>query len=183
MTDRSDSTRLENGDLLIASPTLTDPNFRRAVVLVCAHDDNGSLGLVINRVLDVELPEELGAAKAVHYGGPVGDDGIYALHRHGQSVENAWHVIEDVYFGGDLAGIMDASRTLAPNAIRLFSGYAGWSAGQLLAEIAEGAWIVIPGNSKLIFDGNPPELWSTLMRRMGGQYAFMVHLPDDPSLN
>jgi putative transcriptional regulator len=174
------------GSLLVAHPSMLDPNFRRTVLFVSAHDpDDGAIGVIINRPLDKsvadlvseEPPQNL-ADVPVFFGGPVGNNQLmlaaFEWHKGeglklNQQVLNALDPIPE--FGGD------------PPAIRAFLGYAGWSAGQLEAEMKQKAWIIQkPSRATLKPDGLA-RLWFDIMKKLGPWYRMLAAAPDDPSLN
>jgi len=175
------------GRLLIAAPALLDPNFRRTVLLIVAHDDDGAVGLVLNRVSEVEVAEavpELAVlvdpGATVSFGGPVQQDAVVVLAEWDDADEAGDIVFADV-------GLMGAEAELdridaATRRVRIFAGYAGWSAGQLDAEVEEPSWIVGDPIAEDVFGVNG-DLWSTVLRRMGGAFAFVATMPEDPSLN
>jgi putative transcriptional regulator len=174
------------GQLLIASPALVDPNFRRAVVLVVAHDDDGAVGLVLNRRTEAEVAEavpeladvvEPGALVSV--GGPVQSEAVVVIAEWEDHDEAGAMVFGDV---GLLSAEADADR-VAENTrrLRVFAGYAGWGGGQLEAELEEESWIVEPALEEDVFgDG---DLWASVLRRKGGAFTLVATMPEDPSLN
>ncbi|MDX6646721.1 MAG: putative transcriptional regulator [Miltoncostaeaceae bacterium] len=177
------------GRLLVASPALDDPNFRRTVVLMLEHTADGSVGLVLNRPTPVlareALPDALGAALAeeerVHQGGPVQPEAVLLL---GDFVEP--DAAAGIAFGS--VGIVDPEADPAKleskvRQMRAFGGYAGWAGGQLEAEFAEGAWIDAVGLPSDVFTTEPDSLWSEVLRRKGGRYRLIAQMPEDPSLN
>ena len=175
------------GRLLIASPALHDPNFRRTVVLVAEHNEEGAMGLVLNR------PSEAAAAEAVpllaelveedavvHLGGPVEPQAVVVLAEFDDPEDAATLVFDDVGFVG--ADVDPGSLAPAIRRARLFAGYAGWGAGQLEEELAQESWIVADPASADVFAANE-DLWSAVLRRLGGRYALVATMPPDPSLN
>lgn len=179
---------LRSGLLLIAPPALTDPNFHRAVVLLCEHTEEGSFGLVLNRLLDArpaDLVEGMDAYTGrLGLGGPVQTDTLHYLHRHGETVTDAQPIIDGVLWGGDfemIRAMIDAYQTSTGD-LRFFLGYAGWSPGQLLDEVEQGGWIVTQAEPDDIFDESDA-LWRQILRRMGGEYAILANFPDDPRMN
>ncbi len=164
------------GRLLIAAPALLDPNFRRTVLLVVAHDDDGAVGLVLNRVSEVEVaeavPELAGlvdAGATVSFGGPVQQEAVVVLAEWDDEDEAGDIIFADVGLMGaeaELEGVDAATRR-----VRIFAGYAGWSARQLDAEVPDDVF------------GEGGDLWATVLRRMGGAFAFVATMPEDPSLN
>lgn len=182
-------TPLQAGTLLVAPPTLLDPNFRRTVVLVCEHNTEGCFGLVLNRPLDVQLDEVLdevqGYDDALSLGGPVQPETLHYLHRHGQTVPGAAAVAEGLYWGGDF----DVLRALVrggetdDRTLRFFLGYAGWGRTQLEEEIDAGGWILTEALPEEVFSETPDGLWRAVLRRMGGEYALLSNFPDNPRMN
>jgi putative transcriptional regulator len=176
------------GRLLVATPTLTDPNFSRTVVLLLGHGDEGALGVVLNRRSEVPvgamLPswEEWVAPPAVVFaGGPVSPQAAIALARATNAVEGF------AAFGPGL-GTVDLEQDaalLGPQlaGLRVFAGYAGWGTGQLEGEIGAGAWYVVdalPGDG---FSPDPEGLWRDVLRRQPGDLRLVASFPPDPTLN
>lgn len=169
------------GRLLVATPLLIDPNFWRTVVLVLQHDDEGSLGLVLNRPsaepVEAHIPA-WGPVTAppgtVHYGGPVAPEMAIGLStgREGEPTPVPGLCIVD----------LGQSPGPEPGAVRVYSGYAGWGAGQLEAEIAEGSWYVVAASPDDPFE-RPEGQWARVLRRQTGYLALVSTFPDDVSLN
>jgi putative transcriptional regulator len=177
------------GRLLVASPRLLDPNFRRTVVLMLEHDSDGALGVVLNRPTPLlareALPDALAAAlpedEHVHEGGPVQPDAVILLADFAEpsaAVDLAFGSIGIVGPREEADGLEGTVR-----AIRAFGGYAGWGAGQLEAEIAEEAWLDAVCLPDDVFTGHPERLWSAVLERKGGAYRLLARMPEDPSLN
>ena len=176
------------GTLLIAPPMMRDPNFWRAVVLLCEHSPEGSFGLILNRPLTLELSEvmkDLEGENMISLGGPVQQNTLHFLHRHGDLVDEAIPIIDGVHWGGDFEAIktLVQAETATPQDLRFFLGYAGWSPGQLEEEIGAGGWFLAHAADVLVFPEDPQNLWRTVMRRMGGEYALLSNFPDDPRMN
>ncbi|HEU5207702.1 MAG TPA: YqgE/AlgH family protein [Gaiellaceae bacterium] len=175
------------GHLLIAGPGLLDPNFWRTVVLVGEHTDEGALGVVLNRssetTVDEALPELALLADAmgtVHVGGPVQPSAVVVLADFAEADQAESLVVDSV-------GFLNAE--IEPDALgelrraRVYVGYAGWGPGQLDAELEEGSWIVEPAQPDDVFTSDPEGLWSAVLRRKGGPFAFLAAMPPDPSRN
>ncbi len=178
------------GTLLLAPPTLRDPNFRRTVVLLCERNAHGSFGLILNRPIDLHLGEVLDELSAygdpLSVGGPVQPDTLHFIHRYGEHVPEAVPLANDVYWGGSFEAIkaLASSGEATARELRFFIGYAGWSPGQLEAELrAEGGWLRTPVTPPLAFPEDPAALWRTGMRHLGGEYALLSTFPDDPRMN
>ncbi|MDX6743700.1 YqgE/AlgH family protein [Actinocorallia sp. A-T 12471] len=189
------------GRLLVATPMLEDPNFRRSVVLVVDHGpEEGTVGVVLNRPTEVavsrilppwaRLAEGNGVAglDVVFQGGPVALDSALALaHVPGTGEPLGWRPLEGIPAVARV-GLVDLDSPPALLAdcaaeFRVFAGYAGWARDQLRAEIEEDAWLVVSGQTADVFSTEPKELWRSVLRRQGGELAFLATFPDDPALN
>jgi putative transcriptional regulator len=175
------------GKLLIASPALDDPNFERSVVLITEHSDEGAMGIVLNRPSETFAAElvpdlaEIARGESVYVGGPVEPDAVVLLAEFSDTSAAAWVVVADV-------GLASADREFseleeAVRRGRLYAGYSGWAAGQLEAELEADAWIVEAPIPKELFPDDPDSLWSDVLTRMGGEFALVARMPEDPSLN
>ena len=176
------------GDLLVAAPELSDGNFRRSVVLICAHSEEGSFGLILNRPLPIQvraLPLDIEADATLSLGGPVQPDTLHYLHLHGGLIDDAIHVSGELYWGGDFdmaRSLLEVKQATSLD-LRFFVGYSGWGPGQLDEEMRQGGWFVATGLHDLTFSPQPADLWRTVLARMGGPYALLVNYPDDVRLN
>ncbi len=184
------------GRLLVATPQLADPNFRRSVVLVVEHEEeDGTLGVVLNRPTEVPvdrvLPpwsELVTGPSVVFQGGPVALDSALALAQiPGTEEPLGWRALSGSPAVARVGLVdLDAPPELLASEVsrlRVFAGYAGWGAGQLRSEVEEGAWYVLPADSEDVFMNDPDRLWQDVLRRQGGELAFVATFPDDPSLN
>lgn len=173
------------GRLLVASPRLVDPNFARTVVVLLNHDEQGAMGLVINRPTEVQvgdhLPEwvdSLVSPPVVFYGGPVEQSVGIGLRRSFDAGEAATPLPGVIMV--DLAGGESGE---ARGLIRVFAGYSGWGPGQLEDEIEEESWIIVPGFAEDVFSLSPDRLWADVLGRQGGKIALLASMPVDPQLN
>ena len=180
------------GQLLVATPTLKDPNFDRTVVLLVAHETGGALGVVLNRATEVPVAEVLGKwgnlagdPAVLFEGGPVAPESAICLARTRPEVKkrvSGFHPVSGSLGTLDLSADPDRMREDVAG-IRVFAGYSGWSAGQLEEEIAAGSWFVfdaLPGDP---FVERPDDLWAMVLRRQGDILAAVAHFPPDPTLN
>lgn len=182
--------QIEKGTFMIATPELAGGIFFRAVVLVCEHNANGSFGLIINKSLDFDLPEEILNSNqiinphiGIRAGGPVQTNQMMLLHNCPDIPQQTLQVCPGVFLGGDLRFLQEVvTQEDGPN-IHLCFGYAGWGAGQLEREFLDSHWFVHPASEKLLFTVPPEKLWSTLLREMGGKYAPLSMIPEDLSMN
>ncbi|MGW2084879.1 YqgE/AlgH family protein [Streptomyces sp. NPDC001880] len=178
------------GRLLVATPALADPNFDRAVVLLLDHDEEGSLGVVLNRptpvgVRDILMPWAglAGEPDVVFQGGPVSlDSALGVAVIPGDEGPLGWR---RVYGAIGLVDLEAPPELLAAalGSLRIFAGYAGWGPGQLEAELIEGAWYVVESEPGDVSSPRPEHLWRAVLRRQRSELAMIATYPDDPSLN
>jgi putative transcriptional regulator len=176
------------GHFLVASPAIHDPNFRRAVVFVTAHTEEGAIGLILNRRSDATVGEAVpqlapvtDVAEAVFVGGPVNPEGVAVLAEFHDPDEAGVVVIEDIGFVALDEALEDGAPELERT--RVFAGVAGWGPDQLEDELERDDWIIEPAVLDDIFTEDPEGLWSSILRRKGGEYELVARMPIDPSLN
>ncbi len=181
---------IQKGTFLVATPDIEIGFFFRGVILVCEHTANGSFGLLVNRTLDLELPEEIvnlsqltNPHVGVRAGGPVQTNQMMLLHNSDQIQNQTLQICEGVYLGGDLQFLQEALLDQNGPLIHLCFGYTGWGTGQLEREFLDGHWFLYPATAKHLFYTPPEKLWQTLLREMGGKYATLSMIPEDLSLN
>lgn len=178
------------GHLLVSIPDLGDENFDQTVVMVIDHDAEGALGLVLNRPSATPVAEHLpdlvpllASPAAFFLGGPVAVGGLLVLGRrtlgaelsHSTALAGPVVLVEpQALIDGDAHGL---------DVVRIFTGYSGWAPGQLDAEMASGAWHVVPMLPDDVFNSDPDQLWRSVMRRQGGRLAAQGLYPDDLSVN
>ena len=185
-----------SGRLLVATPLLGDPNFRRTVILIVEDEpEEGTLGVVLNRPTEVQVGQVLESwtdlctgPTVVFKGGPVSPNSALALAlAQGDEEPLGWRSLD----GSSLMSRIGLVDLEAPpellaggvTSLRVFAGYAGWGPGQLQAEIDEGAWYVLTGEPTDAFLAEPEQLWPAVLRRQGGDFAIVATYPDDPMLN
>lgn len=175
------------GKLLVASPALADPNFARTVVLITEHNEEGAMGIVLNRPAETLVAEAIpelaviAPEETLFVGGPVQPNAIVLLAEFTDLDAAAWIVAADVGLAAadrDLDELADAVKRG-----RLYAGYSGWGPGQLEAELELDSWIVEPPLPAELFPDDPDRLWSDVLARKGGQYALIARMPEDPSMN
>jgi putative transcriptional regulator len=185
MRNLSGSSQNLTGSLLVAHPNMLDPNFRRSVLFISAHDPkDGALGVIINRPLDKQVADLVNEAPPngladvpVILGGQVGKN-------HLMFAAFEWHEGKGLKINHNV-GLEEASSRLDndPASIRAFVGYAGWGAGQLEAEMKQKAWLVQRPIRAAMKPDRLPNLWFEIMRGLGPWYKLLAAAPDDPSLN
>jgi putative transcriptional regulator len=177
-----------SGQLLLAAPTLLDPNFSRTVILIGAHSEEGAMGVVLNRPSQVtvgdavpQLEPAVDDEDTVYLGGPVQPDSIVLLGEFMDPSPAGLLVLGRIGFPAPEAGIEELAAATARR--RVYAGYAGWGEGQLDSELEQGDWIAQIALPDDVFTEDPDELWSTVMARKGGSYALLARMPLDPSVN
>lgn len=184
-------TEAQAGMLLVATPALLDPNFAETVVLLLDVDENGALGVVLNRPSGVPVSEVLAGwadvvaePEVLFHGGPVSTEGALAvaLLRDTDDVPVGFREVEGRLGLVDLdtpVELVDGSL----QGLRIFAGYAGWGAAQLDGEIEEGSWYVVPALAPDVFRTDPTDLLRDVLRRQPGELAWHSTRPADPDLN
>jgi len=176
------------GRLLTASPAILDPNFRRTVVFVTAHTDDGAVGLVLNRPSEATVGEAVPQLAAVvdrdepvFVGGPVNPNGVAMLAEFADPDDAGVWVVDDIGF----VALDDALEAGPPplGRTRVFAGVAGWGEDQLEGELDRDDWFVEEAAADDVFTDDPDGLWSSVLRRKGGEYELVARMPYDPSLN
>jgi putative transcriptional regulator len=174
------------GSLLLAHPSLLDPNFKRAVVLLSAHTDEGAMGVIINRPLEKNLADISGdfalgdlADVPVFCGGPVQDK---------QLILSAWEATEEdgvfkLYFGLEPEKAAELKRSHDQIELRAFLGYSGWTGGQLEGELRQNAWVLAPVDGDMINAEEGVGMWRTIIGRVSPELRLLAEAPDDPQLN
>jgi putative transcriptional regulator len=181
---------LEPGSLLVATPKLVDPNFFRTVVLMCSIDPAGAMGVVLNRPLEAvdikqHLPSWAGHMQppaTFFQGGPVEPSagiGVGVIGEDGPP--GNWREFAPGLGLVDLSGEPEEARPLS--GLRVFLGYAGWTADQLEGEVESGAWFVVDASKGDVTDDDPGTLWRRVLQRQPGNVAMFAHFPLDPRAN
>ena len=183
----NEDTHIENSYLLLSAPSLEDPNFSRAVILLCQYNEDGAFGLVFNqstavRVKDVSENNQLN--NLLFIGGPVEQNHLFFVH-HFSDLKGAIKLRDGVYWGGDFDELSKLSLTqeIQEKDSRFFVGYSGWEAGQLEEEIANDSWIISKVSPQLLFEIETEDLWQKILQHMGGKYKLFSNYPHNAYLN
>jgi len=177
------------GGLLLSEPYLADPNFERTTILLTEHNEEGSVGFILNKPSDSRVSEIMDDLKEfdsrVFIGGPVQQDTLHFVHRI-TTLSDAIEIAPGLYWGGNfdqLVALVD-NQKIAATDIKFFLGYSGWSPGQLEEELKIDSWIVSDQISEeLVFETNPEKMWKTAMRGLGGRFSIYSNYPEDPRMN
>ncbi|SHJ70885.1 YqgE/AlgH family protein [Pseudozobellia thermophila] len=180
----------QKGKLLIAEPSLTgDVSFNRSVVLLAEHNEEGSVGFILNKPLEYfinDLVKEITIPFQMYNGGPVEQDNLYFIHRVPHLIANSIEISDGIYWGGDFEKIIDLinTRVISENDIRFFLGYSGWSAYQLDQELSSNSWIVVKNDYQSdIINKSADAFWKEKMLELGGNYLLWSNSPENPSMN
>lgn len=178
---------IQNGDLLVAEPFMKDPSFKRTVTLICEHNTEGTLGLVLSRPsifrVNEMIPNFPAFQSTVFYGGPVGLDRLNFIHSYGDIIQGSMHIKDNLYWNGDFEQLkmLIKERQILPHNIKFFAGYAGWEAGQLNEEMQDHSWIVSKDYPEIFKMSE--FMWHDVLVKMGGKNKLLSTFPEDPILN
>ncbi len=176
--------------LLISEPFMLDPNFIRSVVLVCEHNEEGTLGLILNQRSDLLLRDVIedlkGADFPIYIGGPVGLDSLQFIHRCFDRLNSGIALGDGLYWGGnfEILKILMEKDEIGQDEIKFFIGYSGWSEQQIEDELKENTWIISNDfNPEVLFIDDQENLWKEVIVNLGPKYAHVAQFPVNPSWN
>ena len=179
----------EIGRVLVSQPFLLDSYFKRSVILLGEHGDDGTVGFILNKPTDLKVNDALDDFPEIdaqlYFGGPVQTDTIHFMHNLGGLLDGSKVIMPGVCWGGDLEMLkmlIDTGKA-SPDNLRFYAGYTGWDPFQLADELKEQTWFVTQGNKKFVLAENPESLWGDVLKGMGSVYAVLANFPEDPSLN
>ncbi|WP_289644592.1 YqgE/AlgH family protein [Maribacter aestuarii] len=178
------------GKLLIAEPSLTgDVSFNRSVVLLAEHNDEGSVGFILNKPLEYQINDlvtEIVIPFQVYNGGPVEQDNLYFIHKVPHLIDNSIEISDGIYWGGNFDTTVNLinEKIISEDDIRFFLGYSGWSSLQLDEELSSKTWIVARNEyESQIIKKSSVAFWKEKMIELGGDYLLWSNAPENPSLN
>jgi putative transcriptional regulator len=178
----------KKGRVLVSEPFLQDTYFKRSLVLLTEHSDEGAVGFVLNKPLEVKVNEVMNdfpvSPAGVSIGGPVSTNTIHYLHTLGEIIPNSVHVLGNIYWGGDFEAVksMIKAGEISTEQIRFFLGYSGWHAGQLENELTQNSWLVTEIKPSQIMKPNT-NIWKNTLSQLGEKYKIWSNFPENPSLN
>jgi putative transcriptional regulator len=171
--------QLKTGKLIIAEPFMLDPHFRRSVVLLTEHREDGTVGFIMNKMLDARLNDVVADF-------PKFDAPLFYLHNVGELLEGSTRISSGVYWGGNwqnLKFLIDA-KLIEPKHIRFFIGYSSWAEGQLREEMQDyKSWLVGDMHANYLFHAQPKTLWRTVLQHKGNAFSIIADMPEDNHLN
>jgi len=183
------SQKIQKGNLLIAEPSiLTDKSFNRAVIFLTEHNEEGSIGFILNKPSEYvvnDLVFDLDCDFRVYSGGPVEQENLYFIHTLPELIPDSIEVANGIYWGGNYEAVKSylSQKMIKNDEIRFFLGYSGWSIEQLELEIKEKTWTMMKNKHQNIFKINTAEGWKEKLLEMGGKYLIWANSPEDPNLN
>ena len=179
-----------SGKLLIAGPFLHDYYFGRSVILITEHEENGSMGFIVNKPTEFFVADLIEGFPDMDMplfsGGPVQNDNVFILHRRPDLIDNGSKIFNNIYWGGDFDQIKDLLKNgmLSPTDIRFFLGYSGWGDDQLKEEIKNESWIIGNINKDIdIFSYTGEDMWVDIIKSFGDKYIGWLKFPANPSDN
>jgi putative transcriptional regulator len=181
--------KIKAGKVLLSEPFMLDPNFKRAAVILCEHSDDGSIGFILNKRLDMQVDQLIADfpefSVPVFFGGPVQTDTIHYLHNVGDLLEESRQVSDGVWWGGNFEKLkfLISSQLITAGNIRFFVGYSGWSEHQLLEEMEIGSWVLADMHPNYLFKSKPEHLWQQIMSNKGDAFSIIATLPDAVTWN
>ncbi|UOB17840.1 YqgE/AlgH family protein [Abyssalbus ytuae] len=180
----------QKGHLLIAEPSIFgDVSFNRSVVLLAEHNDEGSIGFILNKPLEFKLNELVPSIVkpfTVYNGGPVEQDNLYFIHKVPDLIENSIEISNGIYWGGNFESVINLINegSIKESQVRFFLGYSGWEIFQLEKELSNHSWVITENIYKSeIIKKSSHLFWKEKMIELGGNYLLWSNLPEDPNLN
>ena len=179
----------ERGKILISEPLLGDYYFKRSVVLLAEHNEEGSFGLIMNKPLTAKFNEIVkdfpDFETSVYLGGPVQNNSLFFIHSLGDKIEDSQEIIKGLYWGGNLEQIkeMMTLNQIAKDDIRFYVGYSGWGSNQLEEELEKNSWLVSEIEVEVLLNTHPERLWDRTIKDLGTKYTHWKNFPADPGMN
>ena len=186
---QSNTLKVKIGDVLLSEPFMNDYYFRRSVILIIDHNEEGSLGVIFNKRLAIpfnEIVQGFPEFKAdVYLGGPVETDRIFFIHTLEEMIPDSHKICGGLYWSGNVSVLKTMIKLdlIKPHEVRFFVGYAGWEGGQLVNELKANTWLVGRFDSKVLLHAKPSKMWSGFVNQMGQRYSLWNKFPVDPSSN
>ena len=186
---QSNTLKVKIGDVLLSEPFMNDYYFRRSVILIIDHNEEGSLGVIFNKRLAIpfnEIVQGFPEFKAdVYLGGPMETDRIFFIHTLGEMIPDSHKICGGLYWSGNISVLKTMIKLdlIKPHEVRFFVGYAGWDGGQLVNELKANTWLVGRFDSKVLLHAKPSKMWSNFVNQMGRRYSLWSSFPVNPEDN
>ena len=181
--------KLHKGKLLIAEPSiLTDDSFNRSIILLTEHNENSSVGFILNKPLKYSIKDlipEIDCSFTIYQGGPVEQDNLYFIHKIPELIPDSIQVSKDIYWGGNFESLKTLlqENQIKNTEIRFFLGYSGWEKIQLEEEVFNNSWFVSENDFENILTADNKTLWKNKLMQKGGEYKIWANAPSDINLN
>jgi putative transcriptional regulator len=179
----------ERGKILISEPFLPDTFFNRSIVFLTDHSEEGSVGFILNKKLELKVNEAIEGFddwnEPLNMGGPVAPDTLHYFHTLGEKIPKSVHVFDNIFWGGDIETVktLIAFKKITESQIRFFLGYSGWSAGQLEKELKEDSWVIAEIRSDIIMDNRGNDTWKRVLKSFNNKYRIWADFPESPEMN
>jgi putative transcriptional regulator len=179
----------EKGKILISEPFLPDTFFNRSIVYLTDHTEQGSVGFILNKKLDLKICDAIEGfenwEETLNMGGPVAPDTLHYLHSLGSLIPKSINVEKNIFWGGDIDIIRELIKTgkIQNSQIRFFLGYSGWSAGQLERELSEDSWVIATVEPDIVMSNRGDDTWKRVLRNLKNKYRVWADFPDSPDMN
>ena len=179
----------ERGKILISEPLLGDYYFKRSVVLLAEHNEEGSFGLIMNKPITAkfntivkDFPE---FETTLYLGGPVQNNSLFFIHSLGEKINESQEIIKGIYWGGDLEQVKELMtlNQIHNDDIRFYVGYSGWGSQQLEEELKKNSWLVSEIDADALLNTHPDDLWDRTLKDLGSKYSHWKNFPSDPGMN
>ena len=177
------------GKILISEPFLYDFFFKRSVVLLAEHNEEGTFGVIVNKPIRAKFNDVIKDfpkfSSRIYLGGPVQNDNLFFVHTLGDQIEGSSEILPGLHWGGDVERVKDliSLKILGPDDIRFYIGYSGWAPKQLEAELERNSWAVSSIEVEKLLSTKPSDLWNLSLKVLGEDYLRWSNFADDPSLN
>ncbi|HCN84621.1 MAG TPA: hypothetical protein DIT07_13525 [Sphingobacteriaceae bacterium] len=176
--------------LLVSEPFMLDPNFKRSVVLLTEHNDEGTVGYVLNQKSNLLLKDVISECENANFpvfiGGPVGNDTLHFIHNCNDRMNSGIEITNNVYWGGNFETLklLINNNQVEESEIKFFIGYSGWSPDQLDNELKQNSWLVSNKyNPEVLFVADEENLWKEIVTALGPKYAHIANFPENPQWN
>ena len=179
----------EKGKILISEPFLPDTFFNRTIVYLADHNEEGSVGFILNKKLEIKVCDAIsgfeGWEEYLSMGGPVAPDTLHYLHNMGDMIPKSVWVDNKIFWGGDIDFVRSLIKNdkLNTSQIRFFLGYSGWSAGQLERELKENSWVIARVASDIVLNDQINNTWKRVLRGLNSKYRMWADFPESPDMN
>lgn len=179
----------EKGKILISEPFLPDTFFNRSIVYLTEHTDQGSVGFILNKKLDLKICDAIEGfedwEETLNMGGPVAPDTLHYLHNLGKIIPKSIQIDKNIFWGGEIDVIRELIKMgkISDSQIRFFLGYSGWSAGQLERELKDNSWVIASVKSDMIMNNSSDDTWKKVLRSLKNKYRVWADFPDSPDMN